>query len=315
MRSWNVTDGARASQSVRGGFTLIEILIVVAIIALIAAASLVALGGARGFFSNVTLKMQLDDVSRALELYKQKHGEYPPDCCATPAEVRRHILKRWPKVLKTGSVDKMVDFALAEMQRSPGSVALFWLAGPRDVTPDGPVYDGFLSDVMNPFGLKSPCPDDPEDMRMAYDDIKDEPCEEPLIELKYHSEEMGDGNYDDEGLCFAGQTLAYFRAEGTTAGYAGKCFHWYIRNEVTGEIEKDFGFAAPYMKNGAWYKADSFQLILFGADENYGFDHHEEGVRDIALANKDQNTADQWVNDWDNVTNFTNGATLDSERD
>ena len=35
MRSWNVTDGARASQSVRGGFTLIEILIVVAIIALI----------------------------------------------------------------------------------------------------------------------------------------------------------------------------------------------------------------------------------------------------------------------------------------
>ncbi len=75
MRSWNVTDGARASQSVRGGFTLIEILIVVAIIALIAAASLVALGGGRGFFSSVTLKMQLDDVSRALEQYNQKHGE------------------------------------------------------------------------------------------------------------------------------------------------------------------------------------------------------------------------------------------------
>ena len=69
------------------------------------------------------------------------------------------------------------------------------------------------------------------------------------------------------------------------------------------------------MKNGAWYKADSFQLILFGADENYGFDHHEEGVRDIAQANKDQDTAKQWVNDWDNVTNFTNGAALDSERD
>ena len=303
MRSWNVTDGARASQSVRGGFTLIEILIVVAIIALIAAASLVALGGARGFFSNVTLKMQLDDVSRALELYKQKHGEYPPDCCATPAEVRRHILKRWPKVLKTGNVDKMVDFALAEMQRTPGSAALFWLAGPPDPTPDGPVYEGFLSDVMNPFGLNA------SGARMEYDDIKDEPREEPLIELKYHSEEMGEGNYDDEGFCFAGQTLAYFRAEGAKTGYADKEFHW------VKEDGQDCGFAAPYMKNGAWYKADSFQLILFGADENYGFDHHEEGVRDIAQANKDQDTADQWVNDWDNVTNFTNGAALDSERD
>lgn len=300
MRSWNVTDGARASQSVRGGFTLIEILIVVAIIALIAAASLVALGGARGFFSNVTLKMQLDDVARALELYKQKHGEYPPDCCATPAEVRRHILKRWPKVLKTGNVDKMVDFALAEMQRTPGSAALFWLAGPPDATPDGPVYDGFLSDVMNPFGL------DASGVRMAYADIKDEPCEEPLIELKYHSEEMGEGNYDDEGFCFAGQTLAYFRGEGTKGSYAGKEYHW-----------GDAGVVAPYMKNGAWYKADSFQLILPGADGIYGSDphgneehtDHDYEARDVAV--KDTLS----LEDWDNVTNFTNGAALDSEQD
>ena len=305
MRSWNVTDGARASQSVRGGFTLIEILIVVAIIALIAAASLVALGGARGFFSNVTLKMQLDDVARALELYKQKYGEYPPDCCATDSEIQRHILKRWPKVLKAGKnnpnwISSMIGLAREEMQRTPSSAALFWLAGPPALTPDGPVYDGFLSDVMNPFGL------DPITCEcMACDD---EPREEPLIELKYHSEEMGEGNYDDDGFCFAGQSLAYFRAEGAKTGYADKEFHLVKGNQ-------DFGFAAPYMKNGAWYKADSFQLILFGADENYGFDHHEEGVRDIALANKDQDTADQWVNDWDNVTNFTNGATLDSERD
>ena len=300
MRSWNVTDGARASQSVRGGFTLIEILIVVAIIALIAAASLVALGGARGFFSNVTLKMQLDDVSRALELYKQKHGEYPPDCCATPAEVRRHILKRWPKVLKTGSVDKMVDFALAEMQRTPGSAALFWLAGPPDATPDGPVYDGFLSDVMNPFGL------DPSGARMAYVDIKDEPCEEPLIELKYHSEEMGEGNYDEEGFCFAGQTLAYFRGEGTKGSYAGKEYHW-------GNV----GVVAPYMKNGAWYKPDSFQLILPGADGIYGSDPHgDEGHTEHDYVARDVAVKDTLsLEDWDNVTNFTNGAALDSEQD
>ena len=288
------------AQRRKRGFTLAEVLIVVAIIALIAAASLVALGGARGFFSNVTLKMQLDDVSRALELYKQKHGEYPPDCCATPAEVRRHILKRWPKVLKTGSVDKMVDFALAEMQRTPGSAALFWLAGPPDATPDGPVYDGFLSDVMNPFGL------DPSGARMAYVDIKDEPCEEPLIELKYHSEEMGEGNYDDEGFCFAGQTLAYFRGEGTKGSYAGKEYHW-------GNV----GVVAPYMKNGAWYKPDSFQLILPGADGIYGSDPHgDEGHTEHDYVARDVAVKDTLsLEDWDNVTNFTNGAALDSEQD
>jgi prepilin-type N-terminal cleavage/methylation domain-containing protein len=64
------------------GFTLIEILVVIAIIGLLAGIALVAFGGARGFFAGATAKARLTDVGTALEMYKQKYGEYPPDSCA-----------------------------------------------------------------------------------------------------------------------------------------------------------------------------------------------------------------------------------------
>lgn len=308
----------RGARNERAGFTLIEILVVVAIIGLLAAASLVAIGGARGFMRNATAKMRLDDISRALELYNQKFGEYPPDSCATDGEIRRHILKRWPKALKSGKISAMVNFARNEMERTPGSAALFWLAGPGDVLATGEVvYDGFLADPMNPFGF------DDSGVRMNYEAIKNEPTETPLIELTYDSEGNNNGNYNADGFVFNGQTVAYFRA--TKKGYEGKFFCRCSQGDVL-----------PYMKNGKWYKSDSYQLILPGEDGMYGpsddehgdhdHDHHgHEGHhqddddeifmgRDINISDPD-NKQTMNVEDWDNITNFSNGATLESEKD
>ena len=67
--------------SKRAGFTLVELLIVIAIIALLAGITLVALQSARLFVGASTARHRLDDLSQALEIYKQKYGEYPPDCC------------------------------------------------------------------------------------------------------------------------------------------------------------------------------------------------------------------------------------------
>lgn len=295
MRYCNQFSCGSNARKLRVGFTLIELLIVIVIIGLLAAASMVALGGARGFFRNTTAKMQLDDVSRGLELYKQKFGEYPPDCCATDSEIRRHILKRWPKALKSGNISAMIAFARGEMTKTPGSAALFWLAGPGDDAGDsGIVYDGFLSDPTNPFGLNS------DGTRMAYADIADEPTEAPLIELKYDSEGK-DGNYNENGFIFNGQVMGYFRAN--QKSYEGKMFCW-----------GDTGDCVPYMKNGRWYNNDSYQLILPGEDGMYGefegHDHEEEEfeIHDVA----DSET--MALEEWDNITNFTEGATLDSER-
>ena len=54
------------------GFTLIEILVVIAIIGLLAGIGFTAFGGARAFFGSATAKTRLTDVETALEIYKQK---------------------------------------------------------------------------------------------------------------------------------------------------------------------------------------------------------------------------------------------------
>jgi len=285
----------RAANNARVGFTLIEILAVIAIIGLIAAATLVALGGARGFFSSVTTKSRLDDVAQCLEMYKQKFGEYPPDCCATKAEIRRHILKRWPRTLKSGVVDDMVELAFnetADEGSDPGVAALFWMAGVPDKAGDEVAYDGFLADEENPFGVG-----------MSGDAIGKEPRETPIIELTFDSDGSQGGNYNKLGLIFKGQPIVYFRND-----YEGKDKH------VPGS-----GVAAPYMKGGKWYNADSFQLVLPGEDGSFG-DHNEEGEEqhEHGRSGEDRDLKDAdsvSIADWDNITNFSNGATLESERD
>lgn len=263
----------------RAGFTLVELLIVIAIVGLLAGLSLVAMRAARSYVGASSARQRLDDISQCLEIYKQKFGEYPPDCTASDADIQRHILKRWPKALKAGNVGDMVAVAREQMEKGPGWALLFWLAGM-----DG---EGFLADQEEP--IVDPATIGP-----------DEPRETPIIELSYDSDGTGGGNYNDSGLMFKGNPIIYFRSEGKR-GYDGKDFH------VDGAV------AAPYMNHGEWCKPDSFQLIYSGEDGDFGtdpfgdHDHHGDyEPRDLS----DPDSITQA--DKDNITNFTDGATIES---
>lgn len=270
------------------GFTLIEILVVIVIIGLLASIAFTAFGGARGFFAGATAKARLDDLAQVLEAYKLEHGEYPPDSNATPAEIRRHILKRWKKALKGGNVEGMVDYVCDDVYefdangvaQNPGAALLFWLAGPDQ--------DGFSADEENPFGPGS----DANDAR-----------ETPAMELAFDSDGTNGGNYNDRlGLMFQNKSIAYFRAE--KGAYDGKRFD-----------VGDEGLAQPYMKNGSWYNADSFQLIfpgedgLFGEADSAEAEHDHKHERDLAGGEHSAVSAA----DRDNVTNFAESATLEGE--
>ena len=290
--------GRRALQ----GFTLIEILVVIAIIGLLAGIGFTAFGGARAFFGSASAKTRLTDVGTALEIYKQKYGEYPPDscacrCCFNPSSpnyekarnvVRRHILKRWPKVLKTGEVDKMVDEVGKRCGDHPGKALLFWLA-----YHDG---EGMAADEQHPFGKYDASED-------CYEISDDEPRETTVMELAYDSDGTNGGNYNERlGLMFQNKSIAYFRAE--KGSYEGKRF------DVDGE-----GLAQPYKKNGRWYNGDSFQLIFPGEDGVFGeADEHEDEhghQHDRDLAGGEHSSFS--VADRDNVTNFAEGGTLEGE--
>ena len=289
--------GRRALQ----GFTLIEILVVIVIIGLLASIALVAFGGARGFFAGASAKARLTDVETALEIYKQKYGEYPPDscacrCCYNPSSpnydkarniVRRHILKLWPKVLKTGEIDNMIAEVGSRCEDHPGKALLFWLAY------DG---EGMAADEQRPFGNY----DAGED---CYEIADAEPRETTVMELAYDEEGTNGGNYNKRlGLMFQNKSIAYFRAE--KGSYEGKRF------DVDGE-----GLAQPYKKNGRWYNGDSFQLIFPGEDGVFGEtddsedEHGHQHDRDLSGGEHSTLSAA----DRDNVTNFAEGGTLEGE--
>lgn len=281
------------------GFTLIEILVVIVIIGLLAGIAFTAFGGARVFFAGATAKARLTDLETALEIYKQKYGEYPPDscacrCCGNPSSpnyekarsiVKRHILKRWPKVLKTGEVDNMVAEVGKRCADAPGQALLFWIAY------DG---DGFCADEQNPFGLG-----------LSEDELNDEPRETTVMELAFDADGTSGGNYNDRlGLMFQNKSIAYFRAEKNGA-YEGKRF-----------AVGDEGIAQPYKNKGRWYNGDSFQLIfpgedgLFGeADEALEAEHGHQHDRDLAGGEHSTFSAA----DRDNVTNFAESGTLEGE--
>jgi prepilin-type N-terminal cleavage/methylation domain-containing protein len=74
-------------RTTRSGFTLVELLIVISIIAVLAAIVLVALGSGRQTASNTGVKTYVNDVQEAAAVYMQNNGSYgmtyPSSVCPT----------------------------------------------------------------------------------------------------------------------------------------------------------------------------------------------------------------------------------------
>ncbi len=80
----------------RRGFTLTELLVVIVIITLLASITSYVILSARNTAKASVVKMQMAQLSMALDAYKKEYGEYPPDFSDTNA-VMRHVQKRWPR--------------------------------------------------------------------------------------------------------------------------------------------------------------------------------------------------------------------------
>ncbi len=65
-------------KNTRRGFTLIEILVVIAIIGILSSVVLASLAVSRAKARDAKRIADLDEVKKALELYYDSHGQYPP---------------------------------------------------------------------------------------------------------------------------------------------------------------------------------------------------------------------------------------------
>ncbi len=132
----------RGAGGVRGGFTLVEMLTVVVIIGILAGLVTAVAMRVRVAARVAEIKLELSSIEQALALFKEKYGDYPPDC-TNEQEVARFIAATWPRY--TG--DWKTAIGWANLQNDSAAALVFWLGGMRN----GTELLGFSPNPRNPF--------------------------------------------------------------------------------------------------------------------------------------------------------------------
>jgi prepilin-type N-terminal cleavage/methylation domain-containing protein len=84
----------------RLGFTLVEMLVVIAIIGMLAGLLIPVVTGAITRARQGAHKLEVDTIAEAVEKYRNKYGDYPPDGSSWPI-MERHLRKAFPQIVQS----------------------------------------------------------------------------------------------------------------------------------------------------------------------------------------------------------------------
>lgn len=150
----------------RRAFTLVEMLVVITIIGILASMITAAAVSARRRAKIAAVVIEVKQLETALQAYKEKFGEYPPDFAglhsgdpdianAERMAVLRHLAKAFPRYQPANFAAFLSDAGFtSENQLTPQTALVFWLGGIRDTNG---VPSGFAADPQRPFATPEVC--------------------------------------------------------------------------------------------------------------------------------------------------------------
>ena len=96
ISTWKRTGAGK----LRRGFTLVELLVVITIIGLLVGLIVPAVFGVQASFNRAAVKFEVQALNDAVENYRSKHGDYPPDGSSW-AVMEKHLRKAFPNILQS----------------------------------------------------------------------------------------------------------------------------------------------------------------------------------------------------------------------
>ena len=133
--------GGLSAARARGGFTLVELLVVIIIISILAAIAVPAVMRAVATANNARIKTEIDMLHMAIMQYKNEYGSYPPavdvDTAGNLGRINKHIQRLFPRA----PVAFLLNNASASVMK-PNTALVGWLVGYSD-------------DPTNPMGIVS----------------------------------------------------------------------------------------------------------------------------------------------------------------
>jgi prepilin-type N-terminal cleavage/methylation domain-containing protein len=116
-----------AASSAHRGFTLVEMLVVITIIGILASLGTVAVFKALEAAKRARIKVEITNLSNAIESYRLKFGDYPPSYVNgsdtfSQALVARHLSKAFPRCNVATEIA-----ALPANSLTPAEALVFWL--------------------------------------------------------------------------------------------------------------------------------------------------------------------------------------------
>ncbi|MEZ6138205.1 MAG: prepilin-type N-terminal cleavage/methylation domain-containing protein [Pirellulaceae bacterium] len=275
----------------RGGFTLVEVLVVIAIIGVVVAMLVPTLGYAIRKSNETALAMEVSAIEVAIIKYRDKYGEYPPDG-SSATDMTRHFRKIFPNIASS-------ELTLL----TAGSNSSTGITGSVMDPPEALVFflGGFSDDSVHPFtGAGGPfsatgIPAIP----YQYNIERNEPLYEfnsGQLTLTIHDENgtpLTISNDETElGLPtppgFVGDLIPVYRPSGRNAPFVYFNSRTYATaagfNRYPGQYPGSIGTARPYKSDAVntsagatsgdtfyrYAEPQKFQIISAGLDDIYG---------------------------------------------